>query len=43
MKCEQCGETVYSGNVALKIEEILEKCENAMTEAAIVNYSDMAA
>lgn len=43
MKCCQCGETVYSGDVVQKIEEILEKCENAMTEVAIVNYKDMAA
>lgn len=43
MKCDQCGETVYSGDVVQKIEEILEKCENAMTEVAIVNYKDMAA
>ncbi len=43
MKCSQCGETVYSGDVVQKIEEILEKCENAMTEVAIVNYKDMAA
>lgn len=43
MKCSQCGETVYSGDVIQKIEEILNKCENAMTEVAIVNYKDMAA
>lgn len=43
MKCKQCGETVYSGDVVQKIEEILEKCENVMTEVAIVNYKDMAA
>ncbi len=27
MKCGQCGETVYTGDVVRKIEEILEKCE----------------
>lgn len=43
MKCSQCGETVYSGDVIQKIEEILNKCENTMTEVAIVNYKDMAA
>ena len=43
MKCSQCGETVYSGDIVQKIEEILEKCKNAMTEVAIVNYKDMAA
>lgn len=43
MKCGQCGETVYSGDIIQKIEEIPKRFEDAMTEIVIVNYKDMAA
>ncbi|MCM1525065.1 MAG: type II toxin-antitoxin system MqsA family antitoxin [Ruminococcus sp.] len=43
MKCSECGETVYSGETLQRIEEILERCKRAMTEVAIVNYTDTAA
>lgn len=39
MKCEQCGEVVYSGAVAKRLDEILDSFEKAMTEIAIVNYT----
>lgn len=42
-KCTQCGETVFSGNVVKRIEGILGKIENSITEVAIVNYSDKVA
>lgn len=42
-KCTQCGETVFSGTVVKKIEDILDKIENSITEVAIVNYSDKVA
>lgn len=43
IKCEQCGETAYSGAVARRIDEILDTFEKAMTEIAVVNYSGSAA
>lgn len=43
LKCGQCGETFYSGDVAMKIEGILKKCESIITEVAIINYNDNAA
>ena len=42
-KCTHCGETVFSGTVVKKIEDILDKIENSITEVAIVNYSDKVA
>ena len=42
-KCTQCGETVFSGTVVKRIEDILDKIENSITEVAIVNYSDKVA
>lgn len=43
MKCRQCGEAAFSGAVARKLEEILRKCRDLMTEVAIINYNDIAA
>jgi len=45
MKCEQCGETVINGTVALELEKILKKkkCRDIMTEVAVISYSDSAA
>lgn len=43
MKCRQCGEVAFSGSVARKLEEILKKYRDLMTEVAIVNYNDIAA
>ncbi|MCM1335668.1 MAG: type II toxin-antitoxin system MqsA family antitoxin [Bacteroides sp.] len=38
-KCRQCGEVVYSGSVAERLEEITEQVEKALTEIAVVSYS----
>ncbi len=43
LKCEQCGETSFSGTVAKRIDEILDICEKNMTEVAIIHYSNTAA
>ena len=43
MKCSQCGEVVISGTVMKKIENVLKKCSDIMTEVAIINFSDSAA
>ena len=38
-KCSQCGEVVYSGSIALRLEEIISEYEKSFTEIAIVYYS----
>ena len=38
-KCSQCGEVVYSGTVAHRLESIVEELERSITEIAVVNYS----
>ncbi|MDO4156957.1 MAG: type II toxin-antitoxin system MqsA family antitoxin [Oscillospiraceae bacterium] len=42
LKCSQCGEIVYTGTTLQKIEKILDKCREAMTEVAIVEYQPAA-
>ena len=42
-KCEQCGEVSYTGTVVRQIENIVDVLRNAMTEIAVVNYSDKVA
>lgn len=37
-KCTQCGEVSYSGEVVMRIEQIVEKLKEALTEVAIVEY-----
>ena len=38
-KCNQCGEVSYSGEVVVRIEEIVKKLKEALTEVAIVEYA----
>lgn len=38
-KCTQCGEEYLNGVVLHKIEDILEKVKNALTEIAVVDYN----
>ncbi len=38
-KCKQCGEVIYSGSVAQRLEQIAKQLEKTLTEVAIVNYS----
>ena len=40
LKCEQCGEVAYIGMVAHKLEMIVNDMRAAVTEIAVVNYSD---
>lgn len=42
-KCSQCGETVYTGDVVKKLEQIIKDVENALTEIAILNYPNRVA
>lgn len=43
MKCSQCGETFYSDEVAGQLEKIVGGLRSALTEIAVVNYSDKVA
>ena len=40
LECDQCGETVYSNKVALHLEKIVKDTATAITEIAVVNYTD---
>lgn len=41
--CTQCGEVSYSNEVAEHLEKIVNKMKDAMTEIAVVHYSDKVA
>ncbi|MCL1859269.1 MAG: type II toxin-antitoxin system MqsA family antitoxin [Oscillospiraceae bacterium] len=38
--CVQCGETSYTNDVARRLEKIVNDMRKAITEIAVVNYSD---
>lgn len=40
MVCDQCGEVWFSGTVTKQLEKIIEPLNNAITEIAVVNYSN---
>jgi len=40
LECDQCGESVYNNEVALHLEKIVKMAATAITEIAVVNYSD---
>ena len=42
-QCTQCGETFFDDDVADKLERIVKELRNAITEIAVVNYSDKVA
>ncbi len=42
-KCVQCGEIAFDFSVGERIEEIIESYKNAITQVAIINYSEKAA
>lgn len=41
-KCTQCGEEYLSGTTLEKIEKIVERVKNALTEIAIVDFTQAA-
>lgn len=43
MVCTQCGEVWYSGTVMKQLEKIVDTLDKAITEIAVVNYSDKVA
>lgn len=38
LKCEQCGETVFNGEVLKQLDKIIDALQTNLTEVAIVNY-----
>jgi len=43
LKCDQCGETVYTGRIVKEVERIIDKLRDSLMEVAIINYSDKVA
>ena len=43
LKCEQCGEVVYSGEVLKQLDEIIDHLETGLTEIAVINYPNRVA
>lgn len=41
--CAQCGEVSYRDEVAKQLEKIVSGMKEALTEIAVVNYSDLVA
>ena len=41
-KCDECDEILYSGEVAEKIEGIIDKVKEYMQEVTIIDYSKAA-
>lgn len=42
-RCDQCGETFFSDEVAERLEHIVKELQTAVTEIAVVNYSNRVA
>jgi len=42
-KCDQCGETVYSGTIVKQLETIVGKLCDSIAEVVVVSYSDKVA
>ena len=38
-KCDQCGEESFPFEVTVRLEKIIDRCKDALTEIAVVNYS----
>lgn len=41
--CNQCGEVFYENDVMKRLENIVDKLKNIVTEVAIINYNDKVA
>lgn len=39
LECTQCGETVYTDEVANRLDDIVKTVSNLMTEIAVIEYS----
>ena len=42
VKCEECGEVVYTGTVMATLERLIETLKDVFTEVAIINYPEAA-
>ena len=42
-KCDQCGETVFTGTIAKQLENIVDRLKNSFTVIVIVNFTDKVA
>jgi len=42
-KCPECSETLYTGDVVKRLEEIVETAKSAMNEIAVIDYNSKAA
>jgi len=42
-KCEQCGETIYTGMIVKQLEEIVRDLKKTMVEVVIVSFDDKVA
>lgn len=38
-RCSQCGEVLYPAPVLERIEALIDRCRETLTEIAIINYS----
>ena len=43
VKCKQCGEVAYTGDVAQQLEYIVNSVRNTPSEIVLLNYTDKAA
>ncbi len=41
-KCEECDEIMYTGDVAYKIESIIESFKNSIEEVTVIDYKNVA-
>ena len=39
LKCNQCGEIAFSGDVTARLEEIISKLQESLVEVAIVDFA----
>jgi len=42
LKCNQCGEVAYTGEVIQRLENIIGEYKNSQTEIAVVKYPKVA-
>lgn len=43
LKCEQCGEVFYTGEVMATLDRLVQTMKDALTEIAVINYPDAVA
>jgi len=42
-KCDQCGETIYSGTIVKKLEAIVSELKKSIAEVVVVSFTDKVA